>query len=86
MGYLGFFYVYSKSLEIRFDVNEGVQIPERSKGVSRSVIMVWPTVYWLVNAWDFLTTGETVHENWRTFRFGSFAYAVQRRNNSYGNF
>ncbi|KAE8038637.1 hypothetical protein FH972_011125 [Carpinus fangiana] len=27
-----------------------------------------------------------VHENWRTFRFGSFAYVMQRRNNSYGNF
>jgi hypothetical protein len=48
--------------------------------------MAWSTVFWLFNAWDFLITSEMVHENWRTFHFGSFAYVMQRRNNSYGNF
>lgn len=48
--------------------------------------MAWPTVFWLVNAWDFLSSGETVHENWRMFRFDSFVYMVQKINNFYGNF
>jgi hypothetical protein len=44
MGYVGYFYVDSKSFEFRFDVRGGVQLVERSKGVSRSVIKAWPTV------------------------------------------
>jgi hypothetical protein len=83
MGYLGFFYVESKSFEIWSDVNGGVQMAEQSRGVSRLVIMAWLIVFWLFNAWDFLIIGETVHENWRMFRFGSFAYVMQRRNNSF---
>jgi ABC-type histidine transport system ATPase subunit len=74
--------VESKSFEIWSDVSGGVQMVERSRGVSR-LIMAWSIVFWLFNAWDFLITGETVHENWRMFRFGSFAYVMQRRNNSF---
>jgi hypothetical protein len=54
--------------------------------VTSSVIMAWPTIFWLVSAWDYLTNSELVRENWRTFRFGCFSYVVQRRKNSFGNF
>jgi organic hydroperoxide reductase OsmC/OhrA len=47
MGYLGYVYMESKSFEIRSDVRGGVRLEERSKGLSRSVIMAWPTIFWL---------------------------------------
>ena len=33
----------------------GVRLEERSKGLSHSVIMAWPTMFWLLVAWDSLT-------------------------------
>jgi hypothetical protein len=45
MGYLGYVYVDSKSFEVRSDVRGGVRLEERSKGVSRSVIIAWPTIF-----------------------------------------
>jgi hypothetical protein len=45
MGYLGYVYVESKSFEVRSDVRGGVRLEERSKGVSRSVIIAWPTIF-----------------------------------------
>jgi hypothetical protein len=86
MGYLGYFYVENKAFEFHSNVQGGVQLAEKSRGNCRSVIMAWPTVFWLVSAWDYLTNTETVRENWRTFRFGCLAYVMQRRNNSHGNF
>jgi hypothetical protein len=86
MGYLGYFYVEKKAFEIRSNVQGGVQLAEKSKGKTSSVIMAWPTIFWLVSAWDYLTNSELVRENWRTFRFGCFSYVVQRRKNSFGNF
>jgi hypothetical protein len=86
MGYLGYFYVENKAFEFRSNVQGGVQLAEKSRGNCRSVIMAWPTIFWLVSAWDYLTNTETVRENWRTFRFGCLAYVMQRRNNSHGNF
>jgi hypothetical protein len=86
MGYLGYFYVETKAFEIRSNVQGGVQLTEKSRGKSRSVIMAWPTIFWLVSAWDYLTNNEMEGENWRTFRFGCYAYIVQRRKNSYGKY
>jgi hypothetical protein len=85
MGYLGYFYVETKAFEIRSNVR-GVQLAEKSRGKTRSVIMAWPTIFWLASAWDYLTNNEIVSENWRTFRFGCCSYIVQRRKNSFGNF
>jgi hypothetical protein len=86
MGYLGYFYVENKAFEFRSNVQGGVQMAEKSRGKCRSVIMAWPSIFWLVSAWDYLTNTETARENWRTFRFGCLAYVMQRRNNSHGNF
>jgi hypothetical protein len=86
MGYLGYFYVETKAFEIRSNVQGGVQLAEKSKGKTHSVIMAWPTIFWLAGAWDYLTNNEIVSENWRTFRFGCCSYIVQRRKNSFGNF
>jgi hypothetical protein len=85
-GYLGYFYVDTKAFEIRSNVQGGVQWAEKSRGKNRSVIMAWPTIFWLASAWDYLTNTEIVSENWRTFRFGCYSYVVQRRKNSFGNF
>jgi hypothetical protein len=38
MGYVGYFYMDSKSFEFWYDVRGGVQLAERSKGVSRGVV------------------------------------------------
>jgi hypothetical protein len=86
MGYLGYFYVENKSFEFRSNVQGGVQLAEKSRGKTREVIMAWPTIFWLVSAWDYLSNSETVRENWRTFRFGWLSYVMQRRKNSNGNF
>jgi hypothetical protein len=86
MGYLGYVYVESKSFEIRSDVHGGVRLEERSKGLSRSVIMAWPTIFWLIVAWDSLTPADKAREKWRSFRFGSKAYVLLRRKNNFGNF
>ena len=86
MGYLGYVYVESKSFEVRSDVCGGVCLEERSKGLSHSVIMVWPTIFWLLAAWDSLTPLEKVQEKWRSFIFGSKVYVLLRRNNKFGNF
>ena len=64
MGYLGYFYVETKSFEIRSNVEGAVQLAKKSRGKSRSVIMAWVTVLWLVSAWDYLTNNDRVHENW----------------------
>ena len=86
MGYLGYFYVETKAFEIRSNVQGGVQLAEKSRGKTHSVIMAWPTIFWLASAWDYLTKDEIVRENWRTFRFGCYSYILQRRKNSFGNF
>ena len=86
MGYLGYVYVESKSFEFRSDVRGGVRLEERSKGLSRSVIMAWPTILWLLAAWDSLTPVEKAREKWRSFRFGSKVYVLLRRINRFGNF
>ena len=52
MGYLGYIYVESKSFKVRSDVHGGVHLGERSKGLSHVVIMAWPTIFWLLVAWD----------------------------------
>jgi hypothetical protein len=74
MGYLGYVYVESKSFEVRSNVHRGVHLEERSKGLSRSVIMAWPTIFWLLATWDSLTPLEKAREKWRSFRFGSKVY------------
>jgi hypothetical protein len=84
MGYLGYFYMETKAFEIRSNVQEGVQLAEKSRGKTRSVIMA--IIFWLVSAWDYLTNNEIESENWMTFRFGCYSYIVQRRKNSYGKY
>jgi hypothetical protein len=86
MGYLGYVYVESKSFEVRSDVRGGVRLEERKKGLSRSVIMAWPTIFWLIVAWDSLTHADKAREKWRSFRFGSIVYVLLRRKNNFGNF
>ena len=86
MGYLGYVYVESKSFDFRSNVPGGVRLEERSKGLSRSVIMAWPIILWLLVAWDSITPVEKAREKWRSFRFGSKVYVLLRRNNRFGNF
>jgi hypothetical protein len=86
MGYIGYVYVESKSFEVRSDVRGGVRLEERKKGLSRSVIMAWPTIFWLIVAWDSLTHADKAREKWRSFRFGSIVYVLLRRKNNFGNF
>ena len=86
MGYLGYVYVESKSFEVRSNVRGGVRLEERSKGPSRSVIMAWPTIFWLLVAWDSLTLADKAREKWRSFRFGSKVYVLLRRKNNFRNF
>jgi hypothetical protein len=86
IGYLGYIYVESKSFKIRLDVHGDVRLEERSKGLSRSVIMAWPTIFWLLIAWDSLTPLEKAREKWRSFRFGSKVYVMLWRNNRFRNF
>ena len=50
MGYLGYIYVESKSFEVRSNVSGGVHLEERSKGLSRSMILAWPSIFWLIAA------------------------------------
>ena len=76
MGYLGYFYVEMKAFEIRSNVQGGLQMAEKSREKTRLVIMAWPTIFWLVSAWDYLTNDEIVGENWRTFRFGCYSYIL----------
>lgn len=83
MSYLGYFYVETRSFEFCSNVQVSIQLAEKR---SKSVIMAWPTIFSLVNAWDYLTNSETVRENWRAFRFGCLPYVMQRRSNSHGNF
>ena len=85
MGYLGYVYVERKSFEFRSDVCGGIRLEERSKGLSRSVIMAWPSIFWLLAAWDSLTPSDKAREKWRSFRFGSKVY-VLLRSNKFGNF
>jgi hypothetical protein len=86
MGYLGYVYVESKSFEVRSNVRGGVRLEERSRGLSRSVIMAWPSIFWLLAAWDSLIPLEKTREKWRSFRFGSIVYVLVRRTNKFGNF
>jgi hypothetical protein len=86
MGYLGYVYVERKSFEVRSNVRGGVRLEERSRGLSRSMIMAWPLIFWLLAAWDSLTPLEKTREKWRSFRFGSIVYVLLRRNNKFGNF
>jgi hypothetical protein len=79
MGYLGYFYVETKAFEIQSNVQGGVRLAEKSRGRTSSVIMAWPTIFWLVSAWDYLTSSEIVRENWRTFRFGCFLYCYAEK-------
>lgn len=49
MGYLGYFYIETKSYEIRFQVgNGGVGLVERSRGIFLVVVMVIQSVVWLL--------------------------------------
>jgi hypothetical protein len=52
------FYVETKVFEFRSNVQGGVQLEEKSRGRTRAVIMAWPTIFWLVSAWDYLTNNE----------------------------
>ena len=75
----------SKSFEVRLDVCGGLCLEERSKRLSRLVIMAWPTIFWLPAAWDSLTPLKE-GEKWRSFRFGSKVYVPLQRTNKFGNF
>ena len=48
--------------------------------------MVWPTIFWLLAAWDSLTPSDEAREKWRLFRFASKVYVLLRRSNKFGNF
>ena len=78
--------MWRESFEVRSYLCGGVCLEERSKGLSRSVIMVWPTIFWLLAAWDSLTPSDKAREKWRSFRFGSKVYVLLRRSNNFGNF
>jgi hypothetical protein len=63
MGYMGYFYIESKSFELRSRVgNGGCRLAEWSRGVFRSVVMDFQSVVWMLHMMEELTNGLTSKE------------------------
>lgn len=71
MGYLGYFYVETKSFEIRSEFgNGGVPLAKWSRGIFQSVVMAIQSIVWLLNTMEELIKGDTSKDLYRTCRIG----------------
>jgi hypothetical protein len=69
MGYLGYFYVETKSFKIRSEFgNGGVPLTKWSRGIFRSVVMAIQSIVWLLNTMEELIKGDTSKDLYRTYR------------------
>jgi hypothetical protein len=85
MGYLGYFYVESKSFDLRLGIgNGGFCLAEL--GLFRSVVMGFQSVVWMLNMMEELTNGLTSKEFCRSRRVGDSVFILQKRQNHYGQF
>lgn len=79
MGYLGYFYVESKSFELQSGVgNKGSRLAEWSRGLFRSVVMGFQSVVWMLNMMEELTNGLTSKEFCRSCRVGDSVFIMQK--------
>ncbi|GLT55585.1 hypothetical protein SLA2020_286950, partial [Shorea laevis] len=87
MGYVGYFYVETKSFEIRSGVgNGGFQLSEWSKGIVRSVVMSFQTVVWMLKMVEELWSGDPAADFCRSRRTGDTVIVLQKRQNDFGRF
>jgi hypothetical protein len=87
MGYVGYFYVETKSFEIRSGVgNGGFQLSEWSRGIVRSVVMSFQTVVWMLKMVEELWSGDLEAEFCRSRRTGDTVLVLQKRQNDFGRF
>jgi hypothetical protein len=87
MGYLGYFYIESKSFELQSGVgNGGFRLAKWSRGLFRSVVMGFQSVVWMLNMMEQLTNGLTSKEFCRPRRVGDSVFIMQKRQNHYGQF
>jgi hypothetical protein len=85
MGYVGYFYVESKSFDLRSGVGNGiVKLTECGNGQMRSVVMDFPRLAWLLKMMEELVSGTLEKESCRTHRVGDSVIILQRSQNRYG--
>jgi hypothetical protein len=78
MGYLGYFYIETKSYEIRFRVgNGGVGLVERSRGIFLVVVMVIQSIVWLLKM-EELIHKDNLKEFCRTGRDGYTTFVLHK--------
>jgi len=89
MGYVGYFYVEGKYLEIRSEncVGDGRRLAEWSKGLFRAVFLNKLSVGWFRKSMEELRQGGEIRDFCRTFRVGSMVHILQwREKNAQGRF
>jgi len=88
MGYVGYFYVETKSFEFRSDVcvGDGIRLAEWNKGLFRAVFLNKLSVEWFRRSMEELKQGGEIRDFCRTYRVGSTAFILQRRGNDHGRF
>lgn len=87
MGYLGYFYVETKSYEIRSGIgNGGFQLGEWSRGIFWSVVMSFHSVVWLLKMMEELMSGDSAMEFSRSHRVGDTVLVLQKRQNDFEMF
>jgi len=87
MGYLGYFYIESKSFELRSGVgNRGCPLAEWSRGVFRSVVMDFQSMVWMLHMMEELMNGLASKEFCRSHRVGELVIILQKCQNHYGQF
>lgn len=71
MGYLGNFYIESKSFELRLGVgNDGFRLAEWSRGLFWSVVMGFQSVVWMLKMMEELMNGLPSNEFCTSRRVG----------------
>jgi hypothetical protein len=76
---MGYFYVESKSFELRSEVgNGGFRLAEWSKGLFRSVVMGFQSMVWMLNIMEELTNELTSKEFCRSHRVGDSVLIMQK--------
>jgi hypothetical protein len=77
MGYLGYFYVESKSFELRSGVgNGGFRLAEWSIGLFRSMVKGFQSVVWMLNMMEELMNGLTSKEFCRSVETSESLWAI----------
>jgi hypothetical protein len=87
MGYLGYFYVESKSYELRSVGGNGlVRLTEWGKGQIRSVELGFTRLVWLHKVMEELVPGTVELGACRSHRVGESVIVFQKRGSKYGKF